>query len=347
MPFLPASALRALCLTVVVSGLLAGTARADLVWDSNSGWRIEGGILSGLTGANGRDALDRMNKARKAEELHHYRTALKAYDKVVKMYPNSIYAPEAFYHTGNIWLARKRYLKAFDAYQQILTRYPNVKRFNELIEDQYRIASAMLDGARNRIWFGIPGFPSRELSIGCFEIILGNAPYSDYAPLVLMNIARGHQYLGNTDEAIDALDRLVNNYPQSVICPDAYLRLAKLHAYLVEGPSYDQAETKQAITYDEDFMILFPSDPKIAEAAQGLDKMKRMLGESKIKIADFYFYKRDNYTAARVFYNEAITSYPDSDVAKEARARLAEVEKKATAAAQSGGVRKKHFLFFF
>ena len=342
-----ASALRAFCLAVVVSCLPAGVARADLVWGPDTGWKIEGGILSGLTGADGRDALILMNKARTAEEGRHYHTALKAYARVVKIYPNSIYAPEAYYHTGNIWLARGRYYKAFDSYQQILTRYPNTKRFNELIEDQYRIASALLDGARNRLWLGIKGFKNREISVGCFEIILGNAPYSDYAPLVLMNIARGHQYLGNTDEAIDALDRLVNNYPQSVVAPDAYLRLAKLHASLVEGPSYDQAETKQAITYDEDFMILFPSDPKIAEAAQGLDSMKKMLGESKIKIADFYFYKRDNYTAARVFYNEAITSYPDSDVAKEARQRLAEVEKKASAAAQGGPVRKtKHFLFF-
>jgi outer membrane protein assembly factor BamD len=43
-------------------------------------------------------------------------------------------------------------------------------------------------------------------------------------------------------------------------------------------------------------------------------------------MADFYFYKRYNYTAARVFYNEAITSYPDSPVAEKAKKRLAEVE---------------------
>jgi len=102
----------------------------------------------------------------------------------------------------------------------------------------------------------------------------------------------------------------------------------------------------QAISYNEDFMILFPSDPKIAQAAQGLDGMKKMLAQSKMKIGDFYFYKRDNYTAARVFYNEAITSYPDSDVAKLARVRLNQVEAKAKAAAESGGQQKKHFLFF-
>jgi outer membrane protein assembly factor BamD len=47
-----------------------------------------------------------------------------------------------------------------------------------------------------------------------------------------------------------------------------------------------------------------------------------------------------------VFYNEAITSYPDSEVAKKARLRLTQVEAKAAAAASSGGVKKRHFLFF-
>ncbi|MEO7411830.1 MAG: hypothetical protein ABIZ81_00610 [Opitutaceae bacterium] len=54
-----------------------------------------------------------------------------------------------------------------------------------------------------------------------------------------------------------------------------------------------------------------------------------MLAESKMRMADFYFYKRNNYTAARVFYNEAITDYPESAVAEKAKKRLADVEVKA------------------
>jgi outer membrane protein assembly factor BamD len=113
----------------------------------------------------------------------------------------------------------------------------------------------------------------------------------------------------------------------------------------VEGPYYDQAETNEAITYSTDFTILFPTDKRIGDAAGELDKMKRVLAMSKIKIGDFYFYKRDNYPAARVFYNEAITSYPDSSIAEVARKRLNSVEIKANAAAQ-GRPPKKHFLFF-
>jgi outer membrane protein assembly factor BamD len=75
-----------------------------------------------------------------------------------------------------------------------------------------------------------------------------------------MNIARGHQRMHNTEEAIDALDRMINNYPQSLLAPDAYLKLGETHASLVQGPEYDQTSTKEAITYFQDFMILFPND---------------------------------------------------------------------------------------
>jgi outer membrane protein assembly factor BamD len=115
-----------------------------------------------------------------------------------------------------------------------------------------------------------------------------------------MNIARAHQKLGNTEKAIDALDRMINNYPQSLLAPDAYLKLAQTHASLVDGPYYDQGSTREAITYFTDFMLLFPSDTNVGAAEKGLDGMKTMLAESKMKMADFYFYKRDNFKAARV-----------------------------------------------
>jgi outer membrane protein assembly factor BamD len=325
---------------------LSAAARADLVWGPDTGWRIEGGALSGLTGAQGRDALDLMNKARADEERHSFHAALKAYAKVTKKYSSSIYAPEAYYRTATIRLARKQYFKAFDAYQAIIVRYPNVKRFNEILGEEYGIASALLNGARNRVLGFLPLFASRDKGVQYCEAILANAPYGDYAPLVLMESARGRQYLGDTEEAIDALDRFINSYAQNPMTPDAYLRLALLHASLVQGPAYDQAETKQAITYCEDFTILFPNDPKIADAARGLDKAKSVLAESKIKIGDFFFYKRGNYTAARVFYNEAITAYPDSDVANQAKKRLVAVEAKASAAAKGFAPKKHHFLFF-
>jgi outer membrane protein assembly factor BamD len=334
--------------------LLTDIARADLVWNPQTGWSLDGGALSGLAGTEGRNALDQMNRARTAEEAGSSRSAIKTYQSVAKRYPNSIYAPEALYRSARLRLSRKEFTKAFEDFQQVLGRYPNTRRFNEIVGEQYRIASALLDGARGRMLLGLlPGFAQRDKAIEYFETVLANAPYSDYAPLSLMNVARGHQRLGNTAEAIDALDRMINNYSQTLLAPDAYLKLAQTHAALVDGPFYDQGSTKEAITYFTDFMLLFPSDTSIGAAEKGLDNMKTMLAESKMRMADFYFYKRSNFKAARVFYNEAITAYPESAIAQRAKSRLAEVEAKvnnqpapAPAPGTEQPAKKKRFLFF-
>ena len=119
--------------------LLALSARAELVWSAQTGWRVEGGMLSGLTGAEGRNALDQMNKARSAEEGGSLRSAVKTYQSIAKKWPNSVYAPESLYRSAKLQLRRQEYTKSFEDFQQVLSKYPNTKRFNEIVGEQYRI----------------------------------------------------------------------------------------------------------------------------------------------------------------------------------------------------------------
>jgi len=308
----------------VLTVLLLAPARlsADLVWTPEAGWKVQGGALAAFSGEEARSALDAMNKARSAEEADNNSTALKQYGTVIKRYPNSVYAAEALYRTGLIFQKRRQYYKAFDTYQAMVSRYPNSEKFNQVIGEQYRIASDLAEGKRAKIYTWLPGFRNKERSIGYFEVIVQTAPYSDYAPLALMNAARGYKRMSETAAAIDALDRMINTYPRNVLTPDAYLKIAETHASLVDGPAYDQSSTKDAITYYEDYMILFPGDSGMAAAEKGLEKMKTVLASSKLTIADYYYKYRRNYKAAKVFYNEAITVYPDSPVAREAREKL-------------------------
>ena len=91
------------------------------------------------------------------------------------------------------------------------------------------IAAALADGARPYIWGWFPGMKARGKAPGYFELVIANAPYSEYAPLALMNIARCHMRAHNTDAAMYALDRMINSYPDNLLAPDAYLQLAKAH----------------------------------------------------------------------------------------------------------------------
>jgi outer membrane protein assembly factor BamD len=301
---------------------------ADLVWTPEGGWKVEGGVLAGFGGDEGRNAVDLMNKARAAEEAHKDKAAIKLYTNAYKKYPNSVFAPEALFRVASIRQKRQEYYTAFEIYQVLLARYPNSEKFSQVIGEQYRIASALFAGKRSRIWGIIPGFRNREKALEYYQMIVQSAPYSDYAPLSLMNAARGYKQIHESEAAIDTLDRMINTYPRNVLTPDAYLKIAQTYASLVDGPAYDQASTKQAITYYEDYMILFPGDAGMASAEKGLDQMKKTLARSKLTLADYYYRYRQNYKGAKVFYNEAITVYPDSDVAAEARKKLVDVEAK-------------------
>ena len=330
---------------------LPAALRADIVWDAREGWHAEGGVLSPFFSTpEGKSAKALMDAARRAEDAGQRSKALKGYNRVIKKYGSSVFAPEALYRSAAFYEARRQYAKAFRNLQRIVAEHPAYPRFNEVLAAQYRIADKLAKGARPLYWGWIPGFKQRDKGLEFFEQVVTNAPYGEYAPIALMNASAGYTEAGDRDAAIDALDRMINNYPESFLTPDAYLRLASAQASITQGPPYDQASTQLALTYFQDYTILYPGEADVTIANKGFNDARAMLAESKMTMGDFYYKKRSNYKAAKVFYNEAITIYPDSETAERARRYLAAIEKIESGAPDAGtgarGPRAKRFWIF-
>ncbi len=249
------------------------------------------------------------------------RSALRAYKQVFAKYPASDFAAQALYNSGIIYYEQEKWRKSFTAFQTILAYHADFPLFNELVGYQFRIALAQAEGEGVRFLFVFP-YKAYNQAVEYFEVIVGNAPYSDFAPLALMNVALIHQYKGQTIEAIDALDRLINNYPGSLLTDDAYLNLAETFSTLVQGPEYDQGATREAISYFEDFLILYGENENVQRAEEGLAEMEDVYARSKYVIGQYYFEHRRWYEAAEIFFNEAITTAPESDAANEARKQI-------------------------
>lgn len=254
------------------------------------------------------------------------RSAKRTLKKIIKEHSAAPAAGEALTIRARIYMSKSLWIKGFDDLQKVVTKHANYEKFDRVIADQFDCATALMEGARGRILWIFPGFKQYGTSAKQFEQIVRNAPYSDYAPLALMNIALVSEQINEPEEAIDALDRLINYYPQSMLAPDAYYNLAQTYSDLVEGYEYDQGSTRRAISYYEDFLILFPSSHLTGEVEANLRNMENLLASSRLNLGDFYYYFRNNNTAALVFYNEAITIEPDSEAAAEARLRIADIE---------------------
>lgn len=307
---------------VAIALSFSGVHAANLTWDPINGYQSDEVELSGLLPQEIQRVLDWMNAGRKAEENGRLKKALRRYKRVNNKYPKSQYAPEALYRTSQIRLRQNKIDHAFDAFELIAYVYPSYGSFNDTIGEMYKIAVRRQESYREKIFGIFPGFLNYDRAIRYFERIVAIAPYSDYAPLSLMNVAQVWSKRKNDTMAIYSLDRLITNYPRSFLTPDAYIQLANTHANLVRGPFYDQSNTEDAITFFEDFLIQFPANNRVDEAEDGLYETQNVMALSKVKIGDFYFHKRANFHAAKVLYNEAITIAPKSGSAEMARVKL-------------------------
>lgn len=313
-------------LLLLLSLVPSSWAETKISWSASSGYVSDEVDLSGLLPEEQQKILKWMNTARASEEKGGYSRAIRLYKKVSKRYPKNLYAPEALYRTATIQLKRNKIDKAFEAFNTIAWVYPNYGSFNETLGEMYKIAVARLETYRDKFFWVIPGFKNTDRAIQYFERIVAIAPYSDYAPLSLMNVAKAWSDKNSDTMTIYALDRLVTNYPNSFLTSDAYLKLAQTHYGLIKGPEYDQRATEDAITFFEDFLIQYPASGNVDQAEDGLSGAKNILSMSKLTMGDFYYYKRSQLDAAKILYNEAITIAPLSKSAETARVRLDKID---------------------
>ncbi|OHE70611.1 MAG: hypothetical protein A2007_06050 [Verrucomicrobia bacterium GWC2_42_7] len=272
-------------------------------------------------------ALEQLKKAMDFQNKKEYGAALKIYKELIKKHPSTYLSAESYFQCGKIYIAKADYNDAFKAFDEIIKTYPDYPNFNAVIAEQFHVASLLMQGKKPRLFGIFPGiFKDYDSAINYFEGVAKNAPYSEFAPKALIFKAELAEKHGKKEDAIDALDRVVNDYAHTEDAADAYLRLADLHASLVQGAEYDQGATREAISYYEDFITLYKNDPRTSRAEAGLKKMREIYSNSRLLIGDYFYYRRNNKHAALIFYKDAISVAPEAATTDTARSRIQSIK---------------------
>ncbi len=273
-------------------------------------------------------------------------------DLILKRGDESIQVgPESLYRAANLREKRGDWQKSFEHLRLVAEAYTDYD-FERVAESLMRLAERLAKEKLPRKWGILPRFRSGTQDRLRLNQIAGLARGPRFAPRALMALAEIALKDNKEAEAIDALERLTNLYPDNYLCEEAYFELAKIFENRVAGPAYDQGATLKALNFYEDYLILFETFPpkskhesfadyeiRIKEAKErtilaekGRKKMRETLAASKVIVGKYiesygkyyltHWRKLGNRPALQ-FYNEAITIAPESEAAREAEEKVA------------------------
>jgi len=288
--------------------------------------------------------------------------ALKLFEKFTKRrsdliinFENSpiLVAPESIFRAAMIREKQGDWKKAFDHLVIIARAYVKY--------DFERISSALMQLAEKiatedlpKKWGVIPRLRSGADDQARLNQIVKLSRGPKFAPRALMVLAEISLKDDKSDDATYALERLINFYPKHYLSEKAYFMLAEINRSLISGPSYDQGATLDALNYYEDYLIFYSegivqgldeelSDFEIRKneaierkrlAILGRQQMRENLAMSQLEIGRYvenygkYFllhWKKLGNQPALQFYNQAITTAPESNAAREAEKSVAKL----------------------
>jgi outer membrane protein assembly factor BamD len=312
-----------LCLSALL--LMAVNTPAPLVYRAGEGWSYES--VGGGKWTRTR-AKDQIEVAQQAFDAKNYSLGLKAARRTVRVWPLSDYAPQAQYLVGRCLEAEQKDEQAFKAYQTLLEKYPKSANYEEVVKRQYEIANRYLAGQWFKLWGYIPFFPSMDKTVGMYEKLIKNGPYSDVAPSAQLNIGSAREKQSDFPSAVKAYEGAADKYhDRKQVAADALYRAAEAYLKQAKTAEYDQNIAGQAISTFTDFMTLYPADPRVPEAQKKIATLRTEQARGSLIVAQFYE-KKKRWDGALVYYNEVLIRDPNSKYAEEARKRIDEIKKR-------------------
>ncbi len=255
-----------------------------------------------------------------------FKRAADEFIRLTKYYPDAEEAPEAQYFAGRSFEEEGKYYFAFLNYQKTVDNYPYTKRLEEINEREFNIGKIMQSEESPKL-MDLELSLALDRSITIFNKVVDNSPFGPYSDKALFQLAISARKLHRYPDAIDAYDRIINDYPDSKLVPEARYELAYTRYEASLSPEYDQESTDKALREFKQISENTPVPSVSKEAESVLDELREKKADSMMKIAEFYE-RRKKYGSAVIYYKDIIGKFPDTAAADTARGRVQKLKGK-------------------
>jgi outer membrane protein assembly factor BamD (BamD/ComL family) len=243
---------------------------------------------------------------------------------------------DAMFMLAECYFFGDRYIKARDAYDELVSKYPNTRYLDALIEREWKIAQywekyeeynpdwALTANAidKTRPWFDTIGH-----AIKTYENIRLNdptGPRADDAIMATANIYFGRNRFDDADYHYTLLRR---EYPRSELQFEAHILglQAKLRKY--QGPDYDGTPIEESQNLVKQIRRNFAGrlSTEEQERLRTVEaELNRQLALSEYRMAEYYDGIKQ-YAAARLHYSRVASQFAQTELGAQSRTRLAEI----------------------
>ncbi|MBU9889087.1 MAG: outer membrane protein assembly factor BamD [Candidatus Omnitrophica bacterium] len=250
--------------------------------------------------------------------------AIEQFELVLKKYPKSRFAPEAEYRLGTLYEESSDYVKAHKAYQSLIKSYPQSERFDEVIEREYQIGMIFLSGKKGKL-MGLEIRPSLPLAIEVFQKIVEAAPYGTFGDKAQFNLGVAYQRSRRYDEAVEAYQTLIDQYPKSELVQQARLQMTEASFEKSSVETLDQSALDAAARQAQGYLQRYPDSEDAAKALEIRNQVDSLNAEKNYRIG--LYYEKDNYLeSALIYYRDTAKRYPETAWGKKAAEKLSALE---------------------
>lgn len=310
--------------------------------DPPSGWeRFEPANLSTTfaiwTGHGPNEQIARENY-RQGDELYRqqkYHDAALKYKAAADRFPGTSLEEDALFMAGEAHFFADEYSKAEDSYASVIAKFQNTRFMSMIVFRQYNIGIYWLEydhahpswavkpnfSDKTRPMFDTFGYAIRE-----FDSVRLNDPRGKLADEAIWVTANAYFLENHFDDAAYYYQLIRTQYPKSKHQKDAHLLEIQAELHLYQGPMYDVKPLKQAEKLIDDTLAQYGRDLG-DERPRLLMEKGEIHAQYALRLWAFaqYYDKVRRYAAARIYYNQVVKDYPNTELSSRSEARLAQI----------------------
>ncbi len=294
-------------------------ARADWNWQEDGGWVQFGRSLEGDGGAN-----DLLRGSKRALARQRYDDALRGLETYLREFPGSLKEAEAAYLRGEVLYQQGRLVEAHEALSQVTYRYPRFADIRLVIEREYDIAAALLNGTPTGTFMGFET-SSEDLGRQILEDLASNYEFEAFSDDAIYLIASYEYRNEEYESALASYQRLLRRHPDSEWAGVCLFQQALCHIAMSDSPRYDQTHLRAAQQLLQKYVDEFEGELTV-KGRKVLEGLEEDFAAHDLAIAEWYLWE-DQPRAAAIYLESILRLYPESRTAGEAGRKLAELQK--------------------